>query len=154
MAAKKGKSGPAKGRAKDGSRRGGARPNSGPKPKPTNQLITDVNAVCLARTTKWLPELLDNLKKLADGGYERVEQKFERQTIVPPRGALDIDGKPILPYEEMVLIEQKVEVAEPDRAANEYLINRLLGKPTERKELSGPDGGSIKAYVGFDPDDV
>lgn len=28
----------------------------------------------------------------------------------------------------------------PDRAANEYLINRLLGKPTEPVELSGePD---------------
>jgi hypothetical protein len=31
----------------------------------------------------------------------------------------------------------------PDRQANEYLINRIMGKPTERQELSGPDGGPI-----------
>lgn len=31
----------------------------------------------------------------------------------------------------------------PDRQANEYLINRVMGKPTERQELSGPDRGPI-----------
>lgn len=31
----------------------------------------------------------------------------------------------------------------PDRQANEYLINRILGKPTERQEVSGVDGGPI-----------
>lgn len=31
----------------------------------------------------------------------------------------------------------------PDRAANEYLINRILGKPIERQEIAGADGGPI-----------
>jgi hypothetical protein len=31
----------------------------------------------------------------------------------------------------------------PDRQANEYLINRILGKPTERQEIGGLNGGPI-----------
>jgi hypothetical protein len=31
----------------------------------------------------------------------------------------------------------------PDRQANEYLINRVMGKPTERQEVSGPERGPI-----------
>lgn len=31
----------------------------------------------------------------------------------------------------------------PDRQAAEYLINRIMGKPTERREVSGPDGDAI-----------
>ena len=31
----------------------------------------------------------------------------------------------------------------PDRPANEYLINRILGKPIERQEIAGLDGGPI-----------
>lgn len=32
----------------------------------------------------------------------------------------------------------------PDRAAGQYLMDRLMGKPTERQEVSGPDGGDIR----------
>lgn len=37
----------------------------------------------------------------------------------------------------------------PDRAANEYLINRVMGKPTDRTELSGVDGApiAVKGYL-------
>ena len=31
----------------------------------------------------------------------------------------------------------------PDRAAGQYLIDRIMGKPTERQELTGPDGAPI-----------
>jgi len=31
----------------------------------------------------------------------------------------------------------------PDRQAAEYLINRIMGKPTERQEVSGPEGGPV-----------
>lgn len=33
----------------------------------------------------------------------------------------------------------------PDRQANEYLINRIMGKPTERQEVTGADGNPIEA---------
>ncbi len=32
----------------------------------------------------------------------------------------------------------------PDRAANEYLINRVMGKPVDRKVLTTPGGKSVK----------
>lgn len=35
----------------------------------------------------------------------------------------------------------------PDRAASEYLINRILGKPTERQEVTGEIGGAIQFYL-------
>ncbi len=66
-----------------------------------------------------LPQLIENMFLLADGVL--VEEL--------------IDGKPF------------VFKRPPDRAANEYLLNRIMGKPTERQEHSGPDGGAIP--VGF-----
>jgi len=32
----------------------------------------------------------------------------------------------------------------PDRQAIEYLLNRIMGKPTEREEVSGPGGGPLQ----------
>lgn len=54
-----------------------------------------------------LPELVDNLLVLADG--VKVKE-------VAADGVVDI------------------YVKAPDRQANEYLVNRILGKPTERHE--------------------
>jgi hypothetical protein len=45
-------------------------------------------------------------------------------------------------------IERLADIAESEDAelalkASEILLNRVYGKPTERKELSGPDGAAI-----------
>ncbi len=112
--------------AKDGSRRGGARPGSGRKPKQSRLIVQEVTALTRDKLEEWLPRLLENLKYLADGGYERVEETLE------PNGAGDL-----------VAVKRTVSVAEPDRAANQYLIDRLLGRPTERKEVGGLDGQAI-----------
>lgn len=63
-----------------------------------------------------LPQLIDNLFRLADGHW--VEET-------------DKDGG------------RRVYSTSPDRASNEYLINRIMGKPTETREISGPDGEAI-----------
>ncbi len=49
--------------------------------------------------------------------------------------------------EEFNLLTMKASVYQkpPDLAAIKYLVDRIMGKPTERKELSGPDGGPIEA---------
>lgn len=101
---------------------GGSRVNSGRKSHESLKAIAEVNAATMARLADWIPGLFDNLKKLADGGYQRIEDKYDP---------------------EMKLIERKVSWADCDRRANEYLIDRYMGKPTERQELSGPDGGLI-----------
>lgn len=81
------------------------------------------------RIAKNLVRYIENMEALADGIFQ------EEMTL---------DGTRIV-YQRP-----------PDRAANEYLINRIMGKPTERKELSGPDGEPLfKAYEAtdaFDPD--
>ena len=63
-----------------------------------------------------LPELIDNLFSLAAG--------VTVQEPTPQGGT-------------------KVYTRAPDRQANEYLLNRIIGKPTEAIEVSGPDGGPI-----------
>lgn len=121
-----------KGAAKDGSRRGGARPNSGPKPKVVKVAVShlhaavdlskceDIETIVLAKLTEVAPKCIDNLVKLADG------------IIVKD---VNLDGT--VDYFE----------TPPDRQANEYLLNRLLGKPTERKEVTGESGQPIAVAV-------
>lgn len=65
-----------------------------------------------------LPELIGNMLVLASGVL--IEETN------PVTGKEQVYRKP------------------PDRQANEYLINRILGKPIERAEISGADGGPIQ----------
>ena len=67
-----------------------------------------------------LPQLIDNLFALADGVTVQEEDE---------NGGTRIYSRP------------------PCRASNEYLINRIMGKPTETQEISGPDGEPIGTTV-------
>lgn len=51
--------------------------------------------------------------------------------------------------EEINIVTGKPQVYRkpPDRAANQYLIDRILGKPTERQEITGEDGAPVP--IGF-----
>jgi hypothetical protein len=103
-----------------------------------------------------LPELIDNMLTLANGGYERIEEQWA------PAGSLWIGSGefarkmyPMLPDDEMVLVKRTRSIADKDRAANVYLIDRILGKPTERQEVTGADGEALfKVYEGIDPSKV
>lgn len=104
---------------------GGTRPGAGRK------LKADKHAGAIAKAEKRiadkLPELIDNLLRLAQG----VElQEFDKlgQAIIR-------DGE-VVTYCEA-----------PDRQANEYLINRIIGKPVDKREISGPEGGSIPVSI-------
>jgi hypothetical protein len=93
---------------------GGARPGAGRKRK------HDKYGTAIQKAEKKivdrLPQLLDNLMALADGIF--VEE------FTP-------DGKRVV-YQRA-----------PDFKSNEYLINRIMGKPTERQEVSGADGAPL-----------
>lgn len=93
---------------------GGARSGAGRKPK-AEKYETAINRA-EKRIADRLPELIDNMFRLATG------------VIVQDT---DDEGE--------TLIYQKP----PDYKANEYLINRILGKPTERQELTGEDGAPL-----------
>ena len=60
------------------------------------------------RIAKNLARYIENMEALADGIYVEEEDK---------------DGN------------RRIYLRAPDRQANEYLINRVMGKPTERQEV-------------------
>lgn len=117
----------------------------------------DQNAGAVARAEKQirdrLPSLIDNMLILADGGYERVEEQWA------PAGSLyigsGVDAKRMYPDkepDELVLVRRTVSIADRDRAANQYLIDRIMGKPTERQEVTG-ELSIVKGYTQVSPDD-
>ena len=180
MAAKKSTK---KAQSKAQSKRGGKRVGAGPKTKAATLARQDLNAAVDGLITDMALDLVGNLKRLADGGYKRVTVTEEpAATITRVDVVRDKDGNPQFDArgnpvtaeqpafpdakaDEMVVTKRVVEVADGDRAANEYLLNRRLGKPKQAVELSGPDGGAIpmsmesaidKIYgeVGDDGDDA
>lgn len=115
------------------------------------------NAGAVARAEKQirdrLPSLIDNMLVLANGGYERVEEVWARaDSLYLGSGA---DAKRMYPDaedDELILVKRTVSIADRDRAANQYLIDRIMGKPTERQEVSG-ELSFVKAYTQVSPDD-
>lgn len=107
---------------------GGARPGAGRKPK------AQKNETAIARAEQQirdrLPEVIDALFDLALG--------------------VKVEDVNILTGEAVVYRRP------PDRAAAQYLTDRIMGKPTERQEISGPDGTPlfkvVEASDDFNPD--
>jgi hypothetical protein len=93
---------------------GGARPGAG-RPRKAEKYAVPVRKA-EKRILDRLPQLVDNLLLLADG-----------VTVAELSG------------EERIVYSKP-----PDRQANEYLVNRIMGKPTERQELTGEDGNPIQ----------
>ncbi len=94
--------------SKPKSKRGGRRPGAGRKSAADLALRDDFNAAARDTIVEWLPQLLANLKTLADG------------------------SGPLNP---------------PSLAANQYLLDRVLGKPTQSIEHSGQGGGPLALTV-------
>lgn len=131
--------------------RGGIRPGAG-RPRKAVKYERPINKA-ERQIVDRLPDLLDNLLALADGGYERVEERYEPagtvlidQELRNPDGqvALDAQGKPVrgkvqafphLAPDQLVLVQRTVSRADKDRAANVYLVDRIMGKPTEHQEI-------------------
>jgi hypothetical protein len=120
MAAKKSK---AESKAK--AARGGKRAGAGRKTAAVTQARAELIEALNRTICDNLLKLGDNLLKLANGGYERVEEKWETRLPTPRQV-----GKPE-PEPNLVLVERRVTIAEPDRRANEYLVNRVLGLPKQ-----------------------
>ena len=85
---------------------GGRRPGAGRPSKRTKHAGAITKAE--KRIADRLPELIDNMLELA-GGVTVQETDFD--------GGVKVYTRP------------------PDFKANEYLINRIMGKPTERREI-------------------
>lgn len=129
---------------------GGARAGAGRLPKA--EKFARPIATAEKRIADRLPELVENLFALAEGGYQRDTRRYEPAGMVyrddylkndDGRLIYDMQGKPIkirvlafpnLPPEQLVLVEHRTETADRDRTANIYLIDRILGKPVTAVE--------------------
>jgi hypothetical protein len=89
---------------------GGARPGAGRKPK--EEKFKQPIAKAEKRIADRLPWLVDQMMELAEGV---VVQEFDK------------DGEP------------RIYQRPPDYKAIAYLLDRIMGKPTERKEHTFPD---------------
>lgn len=107
------------------AKNGGTRPGSGRKPK-AEVLRTYITAADRYVAERLL-SLLDNLVELANGVTVQETDVRTGKTVVYRRP--------------------------PDRQANEYLVNRVLGKPTERQEQEHSGGLSIHITYDDDIDD-
>lgn len=144
------------------SSHGGARPGSGRKAK-AEKYAPKITAI-EDRLADRLPVIIDNLEALADGGYERVKKKFEPAGLIFVTDILrdkagnayrDENGEPITgkvrafpdkEADEMVCVEMTTETADHDRAANIYLADRILGKPTQAVDLTS-NGETVTGLV-------
>lgn len=106
---------------------GGARPGAGRKPKAEKFKLPIARAE--KRIADKLPDLIDRMFELSEGVL--VEE-------------IDREGTP------------RIYQRPPDYKAISYLVDRIMGKPTERHELTGEDGAPLfKAYEtsdDFSPD--
>ena len=147
---------------------GGARPGSGRKPR-AERFASEIE-LAERRCADRLPQVLDNLELIADGESPKIEERWEAAGSVMievqakgPAGELLFtpSGRPSMVKalafpgrgpEELVLVERKVITAGPDFKANEYLADRILGKPTAAVELTGKDGEALEVIQVYLPD--
>ena len=125
--------------------------NPGGRPKKADKFAAPI-ARAERQIVDKLPQLIENMVHLANGGYERVQEEWA------PAGSLYVGSGqfatrmyPDKEDDELVLVKRTVSIADKDRAANQYLIDRIMGKPTERQEVSGPEGGPVPvAFYNYD----
>lgn len=121
---------------------GGARPGAG-RPRKADKYAGQI-AAAEDQIADKLPKLIANLLKLANGGFKEVQEEWQPAGLVTTgSGEYETLVFPEKPADELVRVKRTVSVAAPDRAANTYLIDRILGKPTQRTELTGEDGSPL-----------
>jgi len=103
---------------------GGARPGAGRK----------------AKAEKFAGPIADAEKQIADRLPEIIDWMFELAEGVTVQESMPNGGT-------------KTYTRPPDRQANEYLLNRIMGKPTEHHEISGEDGAPIPVALSTLPID-
>lgn len=145
-------------------RSGGARTGAGRKPL-REKFIRQVEGAEKVYAAE-LKRSAERIIELATGGALRVEVVTKAAgTLLQDDVVRDAAGNPVLDRgrpirikrpifpdvdpAEMIEVERTVTQMEPSLAANEYITNRILGKPIQavETEMSGPDGGAIPLSV-------
>jgi hypothetical protein len=119
---------------------GGARPGAGRKRK-YEKYQTAIEKAEL-RIAQKLPEILDNLEILADGGQQIITEEWQPAGLVTLTKHDDEKDKyyqvqafPGLDPLEPVLVKRTVVTSGKDLRANQYLADRVMGRPTQKQEI-------------------
>jgi hypothetical protein len=124
---------------------GGARPGAGRKKK------KDKFARPIARAEK---QICDHLPELIDLQMSRARGVLLVNTEQEVGALLTMLQQEFGDNDDVRSLKEKIEqifTREPDERALEYLINRIMGKPTERKEVTGEDGGPVQTRIIIGP---
>ena len=135
---------------------GGARAGAGRKPKRIKykEPVEATDAILAAHQEK----AAANLIKLADGGYKRKTEVWKPagliQFVVTEKVETENGPKilrhlvpafPDIPSNRLVCVERKFEIADADRAANQYILDRIGGKPGQMEDAPEENEGAAKA---------
>lgn len=98
-----------------------------------------------------LPKLLANMLRLANGDYwEEEEERVPSGLVTTGSGEFESPVFPDKDPAELVVVRRKRRKAAPDRKANEYLIDRILGRPTQAVEAALAETGALTITVVYD----
>lgn len=130
---------------------GGARPGSGRK-RISERYAPQVESFH-DQVAADLDKRYAALAFLADGGFEEVEEVWEPAGLVTIQKTLETaDGVvrvselafPHLDPTTLVCVQRKKKIAAPDRKANEYLVDRVAGRPTQAVEIDADPDGTLE----------
>lgn len=137
---------------------GGARPGAGRKRN--SEKYAEAIAAISDRIAADFDDRYTALQMIADGGFEQITETWEPAGLIE-REEVDFDVKgqairrkvpafPDLPPDQLVCIRRTRSIAAPDRQANQYLIDRLAGRPTQAidAEVEHNAGESLIAAFG------
>lgn len=107
-------------------------------------------AIARKRIGKHFPQIVSNLIEISNGATQ-ITRKYELAGLVQVDALTDPDDKgrrlkvkkPLFPNvdpTQMVLVSETEIRFAPDKSANEYLFNRLAGRPAEEKSDPLDDG--------------
>jgi len=102
------------------------------------------------RAADSLPERYEALTLLAEGGFEQIEEIWEPAGLIyVGSGESRSLAFPNLPPEQLVCVRRVRSIAAPDRAANIYLVDRILGKPTAEidAKVDVPEDGALAGFL-------
>ena len=125
-----------------------------------------------------LVHYVKNLQILADGGFEMIDEEWV------PAGLVLIDAQdddndvtgaalsaagvntrhmrrprkvlafPDLPPDQLVLVKRKRTVTAPDRSANVYLLDRIIGRPEVTTNVNQGDGARDEQPTNVSPEEL
>ena len=141
---------------KPAKKRGGRRAGAGRKKSKATLLKDQAEQLAADMIGAELPGLIANLIKLANGGYQRVEDRYEPAGCVLVDDWITEDGKsrrirrqafPNVPPDQPVLVSRIISTADSDRQACVYLIDRILGRPHEQVKQVGTTATQVNVNV-------